>query len=104
MNSTMMIKTALISAWAASPAPVLAQAGGQVNLSDLTQWGVAGVIIAYVFWRDRERERRMNERLDESERFIRDKLIHAIDKNTDAMQILHSRPCLIQTTIEKEQK
>lgn len=42
-------------------------------------------IIAFFVWRDYKREYRLEERLDEVHAFIRDELMKALDRNTQAL-------------------
>lgn len=42
------------------------------------QWGLAGLVVGYVLWRDHQRERRMSDALEEREEFIRDEFRQAM--------------------------
>ncbi len=49
------------------------------------QWGLAGVVVAYVLWRDHHRERRMASSIETQQKWIRDTLLSALDRNAKAM-------------------
>ncbi len=57
-----------------------------VDPSIWMQWGLAGVVVAYVLWRDHHRERRMAAAIDAQQRWIRDTLVAALDRNAKAME------------------
>ena len=50
------------------------------------QWGLAGVVVAFVMWRDHHRERRMTAVIERQEAWMRDTLIRALTQNTAALQ------------------
>jgi hypothetical protein len=50
------------------------------------QWGLAGVVVAYVLWRDHQRERRMATSSETQQKWIRDTLLSALDRNAKAME------------------
>jgi hypothetical protein len=50
------------------------------------QWGLAGVVIAYVLWRDHQRERRMAAAIDAQQKWIRETLVHALERNAQALE------------------
>ncbi len=50
------------------------------------QWGLAGVVVAYVLWRDHHRERRMAAAIDAQQKWIRDTLVAALEHNAKAME------------------
>ncbi|MBA2480463.1 MAG: hypothetical protein H0V44_07355 [Planctomycetes bacterium] len=50
------------------------------------QWGLAGMVVAYVLWRDHHRERRMASAIDAQQRWIRDTMVTALDRNGKVME------------------
>ena len=50
------------------------------------QWGLAGVVIAYVLWRDQQRERRMGTAIDAQQKWIRETLVHTLERNAQALE------------------
>ena len=50
------------------------------------QWGLAGVVVAYVLWHNWQRERRMSEAIEENNRWVRDTLLDALAKNTEVIE------------------
>ncbi len=50
------------------------------------QWGLAGVVIAYVLWRDWQREKRMGAAIDSQQKWIRETLVGALERNAKAME------------------
>ena len=50
------------------------------------QWGLAGMVVAYVLWRDHHRERRMAASIDAQQKWIRDTLLAALERNAKAME------------------
>ena len=50
------------------------------------QWGLAGVVVAYVLWRDWQRERRMSIAIEHQQRWIRETLVGALERNAKAME------------------
>jgi len=50
------------------------------------QWGLAGVVVAFVMWRDHHRERRMAAAIERHQAWTRDTLLHALAQNTAALQ------------------
>jgi hypothetical protein len=50
------------------------------------QWGLAGLVVAYVLWRDWQREKRMSAAIDGQQRWIRDTLVAALERNAAAME------------------
>lgn len=55
------------------------------GLEILANWGLAGVVVAFVLWRDWAREKRMSKALDQRDSWIRGTLVDVIDRNTKAM-------------------
>jgi pyridoxal biosynthesis lyase PdxS len=49
------------------------------------QWGLAGVVVAFVMWRDHHREKRMTAVIERQEAWMRDTLIRALSQNTAAL-------------------
>ena len=50
------------------------------------QWGLAGVVVAYVLWRDAQREKRMGAAIDGQQKWIRETLVDALARNATAME------------------
>lgn len=50
------------------------------------QWGLAGVVVAYVLWRDWQREKRMSAAIEGQQKWIRDTLVGALERNAKAME------------------
>lgn len=61
------------------------------------QWGLAGIVVGYTLWRDHLRERRMSQALDKHQAWVQGTLLHALERNTVAMERLTSvRACPLQ--------
>ena len=50
------------------------------------QWGLAGVVVAYVLWRDWQRERRLSSAIEAQQRWIRETLVGTLEPNAGAME------------------
>lgn len=50
------------------------------------QWGLAGVVVAYVLWRDWQRERRLSSAIEGQQRWIRETLVATLERNARAME------------------
>ena len=50
------------------------------------QWGLAGVVVAYVLWRDAQREQRLGGAIEHQQRWIRETLVAALERNAAAME------------------
>ncbi len=50
------------------------------------QWGLAGLVISYVLWRDWLREKRMSEAIERDHKWVRETLLEALEKNTRALE------------------
>jgi hypothetical protein len=50
------------------------------------QWGLAGLVVAYVLWRDWQREKRMGAAIDSQQKWIRETLVAALERNAAAME------------------
>jgi hypothetical protein len=50
------------------------------------QWGLAGIVVAYVLWRDHQRERRLSTAIESQQKWIRDTLLSALERNAKAME------------------
>lgn len=50
------------------------------------QWGLAGVVVAYVLWRDWQRERRLSTAIEGQQRWIRETLVATLERNAGAME------------------
>jgi hypothetical protein len=50
------------------------------------QWGLAGLVVAYVLWRDANRERRMSVAIEHQQRWLRETLVATLDRNAKAME------------------
>ena len=51
-----------------------------------SQWGLAGLVVGYVLWRDWLREKRMSEAIERDHRWVRDTLLAALAKSTLALE------------------
>jgi sensor domain CHASE-containing protein len=54
------------------------------------QWGLAGVVVAYVLWRDWQRERRLSTAIEGQQRWIRETLVATLERNAGAMERMAS--------------
>lgn len=54
------------------------------------QWGLAGVVVGYVLWRDWQRERRLSSAIEAQQRWIRETLVLALERNATAMERMAS--------------
>jgi len=98
MDLAMLFKSSILTGWI-----ITTPTASPVALADLANWGLAGAIVAYVFWRDWQREKSMRDITTASDRFIREALLSALDKNTTALEELKGRPCLLtQPTHERK--
>jgi hypothetical protein len=50
------------------------------------QWGLAGLVVAYVLWRDWQRERRLSAAIEAQQRWIRETLVGTLERNAAAME------------------
>ncbi len=50
------------------------------------QWGLAGLVVSYVLWRDWLREKRMSEAIERDHKWVRETLLDALEKNTRALE------------------
>lgn len=73
-------KTMMLTLMAAS-APV-----GMDEPALWMQWGLAGVVVAYVLWRDWQRERRLSTAIEGQQRWIRETLLSTLERNAAAME------------------
>jgi hypothetical protein len=48
-------------------------------------WGLAGIVVAYVLVRDHQRERRLASAIEQQQRWIRETLLTALESNAKAM-------------------
>jgi len=55
------------------------------------QWGLAGLVVSYTFWRDWQREKRMSDELNRNQEWVRITLVEALNDNTAAMRELKVR-------------
>ena len=65
---------------------VVATPIGQSTTELWAQWGLAGVVVGYVLWRDWQRERRMSAAIEHQQRWIRETLLSALERNAMAME------------------
>ena len=65
---------------------VVATPIGQSTTELWAQWGLAGVVVGYVLWRDWQRERRMSAAIEHQQRWIRETLLSALERNAVAME------------------
>jgi len=49
------------------------------------QWGLAGLVVGYVLWRDWLREKRMSEAIERDHKWVRETLLGALEKSTAAL-------------------
>ena len=49
------------------------------------QWGLAGLVVGYVLWRDWLREKRMSEAIERDHTWVRETLLSALERNTAAL-------------------
>ncbi len=61
------------------------------------QWGLAGLVVSYVLWRDWLREKRMSEAIERDHKWVRDTLLDALEKNTLALQKMAGCACRKET-------
>jgi hypothetical protein len=59
------------------------------------EWGLAGIVIGIVMYRDYRREDRLAERLSKQEDWIKDSLVETLQENTAAIEKLAQRPCML---------
>lgn len=78
------MKTVMVTLVAAS-APV-----GMDEPALWMQWGLAGVVVAYVLWRDWQRERRLSTAIEGQQRWIRETLVATLERNAGAMERMAS--------------
>ena len=57
------------------------------------QWGLAGLVVGYVLWRDWVREKRMSEAIERDHKWIRETLMDALERNTAALQKMAGCAC-----------
>jgi len=50
------------------------------------QWGLAGLVVAFVLWDNAQRERRMNRIMQENSTWVKETLLGALAKNTQVME------------------
>jgi hypothetical protein len=79
-----LMKTVMVTLVAAS-APV-----GMDEPALWMQWGLAGVVVAYVLWRDWQRERRLSTAIEDQQRWIRETLVATLERNAGAMERMAS--------------
>lgn len=79
-----LAKTAMLTLVAAS-VPV-----DSVEPALWMQWGLAGVVVAYVLWRDWQRERRLSSAIEAQQRWIRETLVATLERNAGAMERMAS--------------
>ena len=65
---------------------VVATPIGQPTTELWAQWGLAGVVVSYVLWRDWQRERRMSVAIEHQQHWIRETLVGALERNAKAME------------------
>lgn len=63
---------------------------GVVVPSELTpelfmQWGLAGLVVALVMWRDWQREKRMSTSMEKQAKWIQETMLDALRSNTKAI-------------------
>ena len=60
------------------------------------QWGLAGIVIGFVMYRDYRREDKLSDRLGKQEDWIKKELAETINKNTIVIERLCNRPCMLE--------
>lgn len=79
----------MIATLAKSSMVGLLAASAPVETTDTSlwfQWGLAGVVVAYVLWRDWEREKRMGAAIDSQQRWVRETMLEALERNAAALE------------------
>ena len=64
----------------------LAPLGGDSTI--WAQWGLAGLVVAYVLYDSRQRERDQRKSIAESHQWIRETLMGALERNTAALNAI----------------
>jgi hypothetical protein len=49
-------------------------------------WGLAGLVVGYVMWRDWQREKRLGAAIERQQAWIRETLVAALERNAGAME------------------
>lgn len=78
------VKAGMVALWAVG-SPL---ADDPPSLSLMAQWGLAGVVVAFVLWRDYHREQAMRADAAKQDQWVRDTLIKALKANTRALRSL----------------
>jgi hypothetical protein len=66
------------------------------------QWGLAGIVVAFVLWRDREREKEMREQQKQQSEFVQTVLVTTLKENTEKLGALGKLPCAEAIQGDKE--
>lgn len=70
--------------------------GGEPGL--WAQWGLAGLVVGYTLWRDREREKRMSEAIEDHHQWVRDTMLGALERNSAAIERIGGAPKTKEST------
>ena len=73
-------KTSMLGLFAAAT-PVEAS-----DVSLWANWGLAGVVVGYALYRDWQRERRLSAAIESQQKWIRETLVGALERNATAME------------------
>lgn len=49
-------------------------------------WGLAGVVVGFVLWNDWQRERRLSSAIEAQQKWIRERLVEALERNAQASE------------------
>lgn len=77
-----MLKTLMIGCWLLGAGVPISE---PQDIGLWAQWGLAGVVVAFVMWRDTTRERQMREKAEADQKFMQDTLLGVIRENTLAL-------------------
>ena len=50
------------------------------------EWGLAGIVVIYILWRDHSREKRMSKSIEQNHEWVRETLVDALERNTSALE------------------
>jgi pyridoxal biosynthesis lyase PdxS len=70
----------------AAGAPVTVAIDTDAAVALWAQWGLAGVVVGYVLWRDWQRERRMATAIESQQKWIRETLLLTLERNAAVME------------------
>jgi hypothetical protein len=64
------------------------------DISQWGQWGLAGLVVGYTLWRDWQREKCLTDAIEKHQAWVRDQLIRALERNTQALEKLNQKKCM----------